>query len=173
MPLAGKWTGLAILGVLSVALAGCGTQSISASKWMTVHPASKTVDLKVESTYSSSLQSAVFDGYTRGKLVITIPRGYHVNMDFINNGPIPESVGIYHHHHLAFKGAGEPYHLVSLLPTAGIVPGKSQTYRFKASQVGTFTLGDMLNGDPNNQPTSDLWDTVKVVSKGTPSMAVS
>ena len=173
MPLAGKWTGLAILGVLSVALAGCGTQSISASKWMTVHPASKTVDLKVESTYSSSLQSAVFDGYTRGKLVITIPRGYHVNMDFINNGPIPESVGIYHHHHLAFKGAGEPYHLVSLLPTAGIVPGKSQTYRFKASQVGTFTLGDMLNGDPNNQPTSDLWDTVKVVSRGTPSMAVS
>lgn len=173
MPLAGKWAGLAILGVLSVALAGCGTQSISASKWMTVHPASKTVDLKVESTYSSSLQSAVFDGYTRGKLVITIPRGYHVNMDFINNGLIPESVGIYHHHHLAFKGAGEPYHLVSLLPTAGIVPGKSQTYRFKASQVGTFTLGDMLNGDPNNQPTSDLWDTVKVVSKGTPSMAVS
>ncbi len=173
MPSAGKWAGLATIGILSIALAGCGTQSINASKWMSVHPSSKTIDLKVESTYSSSLQSAVFDGYTRGKLTITIPVGYHVNMDFINNGPIPESIGIYHHHHLAFTGAGQSYHVVSISPTAGILPGHSHVYRFTANQVGTYTVADLLNGDPNNQPTSDLWDTVKVVPKGTPAMSVS
>ncbi|WP_053960044.1 sulfocyanin-like copper-binding protein [Sulfobacillus thermosulfidooxidans] len=173
MPKAGKWAGVTALGVLALALAGCGTQSINASQWMIVHPATKTVDLKIESTYSSAKQANVFDGFTQGQLIITIPLGYHVNMDFINNGPIPESIGVYHDHHLAFPGAGEPYSQVAISPSAGLLPGQSQSYTFTASKLGTFILGDMLNGDPDNTPTSDLWDILKVVPSGTPSMSTS
>ncbi|SMC02234.1 Sulfocyanin (SoxE) domain-containing protein [Sulfobacillus thermosulfidooxidans DSM 9293] len=164
-----KWAGLTALGMLGLALAGCGTQSINASQWMIVHPATKTVDLKIESTYSSAKQANVFDGFTQGHLLITIPVDYHVTMNFVNNGPIPESIGIYDHHHLAFPGAGEPYAQVVTSPTAGLLPGQSQSYTFTASKVGTFILGDMLNGDPDNTPTSDLWDIVKVVPSGVPS----
>lgn len=166
-----KWAAVATMGALAMALAGCGTQSVDASQWMVNHPGTHTVDLKVEGTYSSAQQVNTFDGYTHGQLVITIPVGYHVNMDFINNGPIPESVGIYKNDHLAFPGAGESYRQVMTFPSAGLVPGQSQSYTFTASQVGTYSLADVLNGDPDNTPTSGVWDTVKVVPSGNPSMS--
>jgi hypothetical protein len=166
-----KWAAVATMGALALALAGCGTQSVDASQWMVDHPGTHTVDLKVEGIYSSAQQVNTFDGYTNGQLVITIPVGYHVNMDFINNGPIPESVGIYKNDHLAFPGAGQSYRQVMTFPSAGLVPGQSQSYTFTASQVGTYSLADVLNGDPNHTPTSGVWDTVKVVPSGNPSMS--
>jgi hypothetical protein len=166
-----KWAGAATLGIMAMALAGCGTQSVDASQFMVNHPGTHTLDLKVVSRYSSSQQINTFDGFTHGRLTITIPVGYHVNMNFINNGPIPESVGIYKNDHLAFAGAGESYRAVATFPTAGLLPGQSQSYTFTASRLGTFALTDELNGGPANSPTSGIWDTVKVVSSGSPGMS--
>ncbi len=166
-----KLAGVATMGVLALALAGCGTQSVDASQFMVNHPSTHTLDLKVVSTYSSSQQINTFDGFTKGHLVITIPVGYHVNMDFINNGPIPESIGIYKNNHLAFPGAGESYRAVATFPTAGLLPGQKQSFKFTANQIGTFSLADELNGGPVNSPTSGLWDTVRVVPSGSPGMS--
>ncbi|MCL4494299.1 MAG: hypothetical protein M1294_05725 [Firmicutes bacterium] len=172
MRVGAKWTGVAVIGALSLVLAGCGSPNLTAAKWMTIHPSSKTIDLKVESTYSSSQQSSVLDGFTRGGMVVTIPEGYHVKMDFINHGPIPESIGVYRRHHLAFPGAGESYRQIAVKPTAGILPGQHRLYKFTATKVGTYMLADWLNGGKTT-PTSDIWDTVKVVSGGNPSVSPS
>ncbi|OLZ12144.1 sulfocyanin-like copper-binding protein [Sulfobacillus thermosulfidooxidans] len=168
-----KWGAIAAIGLATVGLAGCGTAPIDASQFMQVHPASKTVDLKIIGEYSSSQQVNTFDGYTNGQLVVTIPVGYHVNMDFVNNGPIPEAIGIYKHDHLAFPNAGMPYQQVMVNPSAGLLPGQSQSFSFTATQVGTYKLGNVLNGNNNNSPTSGQWDIVKVVSSGSPSMSTT
>ncbi|HBQ94209.1 MAG: hypothetical protein M1294_02880 [Firmicutes bacterium] len=166
-----KWGAVAVIGLATVGLAGCGASPIDASQFMQVHPASKTIDLKIIGEYSSSQQVNTFNGYTNGKMVVTIPLGYHVNMSFKNQGPIPEAVGIYNHNHLAFSHAGMPYSQVMISPTAGLLPGQSQTFRFTATQVGTYKLANVLNGNPNGTPTSGQWDIVRVVSSGSPNLS--
>ncbi len=165
-----KWGALAVLGVAAVGLAGCGTTQSATSQWMTVDSATHTVDFKVVSSHSSSKQVNTFDGYTNGHLVLTVPKGYHVKMDFVNNGPIPAAVGIYQGHHLAFANAGMSYRQVELNPTAGLLPGQSQTFDFTANHVGTYKLSDVLYGNNSQVPSSGQWDIVKVVPSGTPSL---
>ena len=166
-----KWGAVAAIGLATIGLAGCGTSPIDASQFMQVHSASKTIDLKVVGEYSSSQQVNTFNGFTNGKMVVTIPVGYHVNMDFQNKGPIPEAIGIYNHHHLAFAHAGMSYSNVMISPSAGLLPGQSQTFRFTATQVGTYKLSNVLNGNPNGTPTSGQWDIVHVVSSGNPNLS--
>lgn len=166
-----KWGALAAIGLATVGLAGCGTAPIDAAQIMHVHSLSQTVDLKIVGQYSSSQQVNTFNGYTNGQMVVTIPVGYHVNMKFVNNGPIPEAIGIYHHNHLAFPHAGMSYQQVMISPTAGLLPGQSQSFSFTATRVGTYKLANVLNGNTNHTPTSGQWDLVKVVPSGTPSVS--
>ncbi len=166
-----KWGVVAAIGLAAIGLAGCGTTPIDASQFMQVHSSSKTVDLKVIGEYSSSQQVNTFNGFTNGKMVVTIPVGYHVNMNFQNKGPIPEAVGIYRHNHLAFAHAGMSYRNVMISPNAGLLPGQSQSFRFTANQVGTYKLANVLNGNPNGTPTSGQWDIVRVVPSGKPGLS--
>lgn len=164
-----------ILGIAAapLLLAGCGVQAAEASQYLHVVPGTSNVDVKVVSGFSNRLAEPVIDGVPEGHLIISVPVGSTVHMDVVNDGPMPETFGVYNGDYgLAFNGSGDSYSDVSLNAVAGITPGQSQTYTFTASHVGTYTLADYLNGTTNNNnlPLSNIWDTFKVVPSGAPSL---
>lgn len=160
----------------SALLAGCGIQSAQASQYIHVQPNSSNVDVKLISSFSNALVQNVVDGVPSGHLTITVPVGSTVHLQVVNNGPMPETFGIYRHDlQRAFKGSGDPYYSdVSLNGSAGLTPGQSQTYTFTASHTGTYTIADYLNGTTtSNVPVSNIWETFKVVPSGAPSLGTN
>ncbi|NMP23508.1 hypothetical protein HIJ39_14265 [Sulfobacillus sp. DSM 109850] len=154
-------------------VAGCGIQAAQASQYIHVQPNSSNVDIKLVSSFNNDLAENVVDGAPAGHLTITVPVGSRVHLDVVNNGPMPETFGIYQQDlQLAFNNSGDPFNSdVNLNAAAGLVPGQSQTYTFTASHTGTYTIADYLNGTTTNTtPTSNIWETFKVVPSGAPAM---
>lgn len=166
-----KWMAIGVVA-LSGALAGCGIQSAQASQYLHVVPGTNVINLTVKTGYSNDLAENTVDGVPAGDLTINVPVGSEVHMKFINDGPLPESMGIYQDiTNLAFPGSGDSYENASLGEYPGLIPGQSQSYTFTASRVGTYTLSDLVDGvTSDNIPVSNIWETFKVVSSGAPSL---
>lgn len=161
------------LAAMSALLAGCGIQAAQASQYLHVEPGTSNVYLKVVSGFSNNLAENTIDGVPAGDLTITVPKGSVVHMKVTNDGPMPETFGVYHRNvQLAFNGSGDPWYSdVMLNSVDGLLTGQSQTYTFTASRVGSYTLGDLLNGSTNsNIPVSNIWETLKVVPSGRASL---
>lgn len=144
---------------------------------LSANAVTRTVDLYMTAGYNSSNMWNNFDGYAHGKMLITIPLGYRVRLHFTNDGGIPYAVGVYDdNYHVAFQGAGNSIQDFDFNPTLGIVPGDSATYTFTANQTGTFHIANYLyrfpSHNPNNVPLG-MWDTLRVVSSGSPNVSVS
>lgn len=177
------------LVAMSALLAGCGVQAAQASQYIHVKPGSDVVNLKVDAGYNNGLNMPTIDGVqANGHLTISVPKGAIVRMTVTNKGPFPEAYGIYKpgSWNLAFAHAGDPWYGnlgAELNPVAGLLYGQSKTYTFTASQVGTYTLADLMNnpGTPNTTdytpgstaPVSNIWATFKVTSSGSPTMTTN
>ncbi len=164
---------LAGLAAMSALLAGCGIQAAQASQYLHVEPGTSNVYLKVVSGFSNNLAENTIDGVPAGDLTITVPKGSVVHMKVTNDGPMPETFGVYDRNvQLAFNGSGDPWYSdVVLNAVDGLATGQSQTYTFTASRVGSYTLADLLNGATNsNIPVSNIWETLKVVPSGRASL---
>ncbi len=141
------------------------------------NPATKTAQLFITAGYNSNNLWSNFDGYANGRLVVTIPVGYHVVLHFTNDGGIPYDLGVYTaDNRVAFPGAGHSEQWLDMNPMAGVLPGDSQTYTFTASTAGTYRIASLLYRFPAHRPTHvalGMWDTLRVVKGGAPSAAVS
>lgn len=158
-------------------LTGCGNATTNAHpKWMTVNKATKTVNLTVKGGLTRNNERQNFNGYANGQMTIKIPVGYTVHVKFINDGGIPEDIGIYtpKSHQLAFKKAGDSIQAITENPTAGAYPGHSLSFTFQANKVGTYRIENLLNRFPefpkNAQHATGDWDVFQVTNGGSPSV---
>lgn len=169
------WIVSAITGALL--LTGCDERIQSnPSSLLVTDAATHTVNLFLTMARHNENLSANFNGYANGHLVFTIPVGYTVAIHVTNDGGIPYGVGVYDAaQHVAFAGSALSIPALENNPTAGIMPGDSQTLRFVANRVGNFRLENMLYRYPAHSPTHEplgMWAQFRVVSSGTPQVQV-
>ncbi|QQE77498.1 sulfocyanin-like copper-binding protein [Alicyclobacillus sp. SO9] len=160
-------------------LTGCGNATTNAHpKWMKVDTATKTVNLTIKGGSTRNNERQNFNGYANGQMQINIPVGYTVHVKFINDGGIPEDIGIYtpKSHQLAFKNAGDSIKAIVANPGAGAYPGHSLKFTFTADKVGTYRMMNLLNRFPqfpnNTQHGTGDWDVFKVTPGGSPSVQI-
>lgn len=100
-----------------------------------------TVDLVVIAVFNDENYGMNFNGYAKGAAVYVIPKGWQVNVTYINPSPVPHSLLVIEKDSLKklqvpepyFKGAAVPDHL------KGLAYGKSN-FSFTADEAGEFAL---------------------------------
>jgi len=157
--------------------AGCGSTNGAVNpSWMKVDSANMKVTLNLEAGYNQTNGSENFNGYANGQMVVTIPVGYHVTVNYGNGAGIPMDIGVYDsNNQLAFKGAGDSISDITLNPTSGVYPGQSETLNFTVDQTGTYKIENLLTRFPEDTQTQQdtgMWDVLQVVQSGTPSIQV-
>lgn len=162
-----------VAGTVAVAT-GCGSTPSLGSGFMSVNSATKTVTFKVVAGYTTTNDYLNYDGYANGNMTITVPVGYHVKLDYYNNGGTPADLGVYNNQdQLAFSGAGDSIQNINLNPQPGIPPGGSETISFTPTKSGTYKMANYENRFPTIHPRYHdvgMWDVFKVVQSGSPSI---
>ena len=101
----------------------------------------KTVRLVVVAVWSDANYGMNFNGYAKGEALYTIPKGWNVEVTYINPSPIPHSLIVIEKADTKklqvpepyFKGAAVPNHLT------GLAYGK-HTFSFTADESGEYAL---------------------------------
>ena len=143
----------------------------AASRWLTVNAKAHTATLTLVASYTNALGGFNFNGDGKGKMVISVPAGYRVNVLFSNKGPLPHSVVTTPYAKranpsgfpVALRGSSSPGD-----PATGIAGGKAQRFSFVASTVGTYAL---VCAVPDHA-VAGMWDVFKVTRGGTPRLTV-
>lgn len=92
-----------------------------------------------------------FDGYGRGELLISVPRGWRVRVTCTNHGGINHSCAVVAGAMTvtpSFPGAATP-----ILP-----PGRTAGFSFLAGRVGTYRLACLVPGHEEAR----MWDVLDV-----------
>lgn len=123
-------------------------------RWMSIHPAQKTVDLRIEAAIGGHFN---FNGYSNGFLTVTVPRGWTVRASFINRQQgLPMSAMIVPLSELTAGGRFTPAFPGAFTPSpfSGTRPGVSQAFSFRAARSGRFALVCAVPGYAQ----SGMWD---------------
>jgi phenylpyruvate tautomerase PptA (4-oxalocrotonate tautomerase family) len=100
-----------------------------------------SVDVLIIAVFNDENYGMNFNGYAKGAAVYTIPKGWQVNVTYINPSPVPHSVLVIEKDSVKklqvaepyFKGAAVPEHL------KGLAYGKS-SFSFVAEEAGEFAF---------------------------------
>jgi sulfocyanin len=74
-----------------VTLLSLGAPDTKVNQFMSYNAATKTVNIKVFAAFNSVQGGFNFNGGSNGAQTITVPTGWHVNMDVVNKDAIPHS----------------------------------------------------------------------------------
>lgn len=132
--------------------------------WLTVNSKQHAVTLILIAGYTNALGGLNFNGDDNGKMVLSVPAGYHVNVVFSNRSAAPHSAvftpyaqkdntGSYR---LAFKGASTSNWL------NGIAKGHTQKFSFVATTAGKYAL---VCGVPGHEA-AGMWAVLQVTHGG-------
>ena len=136
--------------------------TVRLDQWLTYDQSTKTATLKLEAGYQDVNNSLSFDGESDGKLVVTVPVGWTVVVNFSNVDKINHSAAIVTPTGSTpvFPGASIPN------PTVGIPPGDSATFTFVASQSGDYRIACLVPGHED----AGMWATFDVTAAGLPTI---
>ena len=133
-------------------------------RFLAVNPAAKSVSLTMLATLGSSNNGFNFDGYGRGELIASVPKGWRVTVQFQNRGPRRTSAAVVtgaRSATLAFPGAAVPD------PIQGIAPGGKSQFSFTAGHTGVFRIASLVPG----QAEARMYAVLVVTAGGRPSIA--
>ena len=146
---------LAASAAAAGALAACGGADVprtvsathgarpSPSRFMRVVASRRAVVLTMIAADGSGNNGFNFDGYGRGELIVTVPRGWRVTVRCTNGGSAPNSCAVVSGPRAnapAFKGATTPH------PVAGLQSGQTATFSFTASRIGSYRIASVVPG---------------------------
>ena len=139
----------------------------------------KTVRLLLVATWTDDNYGMNFNGHSKGGALYTVPKGWTVEVTYINPGPVPHSLIVIEKSAVKKIQVPEPYFKGAAVPkhTQGMSYDKA-TFTFTADEAGEFALAcgfptHALNGhwiglditDDASEPTLKLGD--KPVMKAT------
>jgi len=133
-------------------------------RWLVVNARARTANLTLTAAYTSAGSGFNFDGDARGRMVVSVPVGYRVNVIFTNRSPVPHSavVTAYSKRTSAsgftpvFHGASTPN------PAAGSPQNKTQRFSFVANKAGTYAIVCAVPG----HAVGGMWDVLRVTRGG-------
>ena len=163
---------LIAVGILALALPGLyvasaathGPSRAPPPQWLAANTTTHTITLTLIAAYSNALSGFNFNGYGHGKMVISVPVGWHVTVIFSNKSAVPHSALVTPYARktstngfpLAFSGASSPH------PARGIVAGQTQRFSFVAVRVGIYALVCAVPG----HAAAGMWDVLQVTRGG-------
>jgi sulfocyanin len=144
--------------LLSMAGVASAASKSKSPTWVTTK--GKTVSLTVIAAYNNNLSGFNFNGYGKGQLTITVPKGDTVKVTFSNAAPLPHSVQFTTYSKTlptggvtdAFKGSHSPNQ------TNGTTKGVTQKFSFVASKAGKYMMICAVPG----HAAAGMWDTFVV-----------
>ncbi len=131
-------------------------------QWVSYDSATQNVTWKAVAGSPTVNLGLNFDGYYNGAMVVTVPEGWSVTVDFSNSGSINHSAAVVTATGTTpiFPGAATPS------PTTGTAPGQTATFTFTASQVGSYRMSCLIPG----HEARGMWAGLVVASGGLPSV---
>jgi len=133
------------------------------AQFLHVDAAHRIASVTLVAGYNDENNGFNFDGYGRGELFVSVPRGWRVRVACINRGAMTHSCAVVPGPGTitpAFRGASVPN------PVAGIEPGRQATFSFVASRVGSFRFACLVPGHEEAR----MWDVLEVTRGGKPSI---
>lgn len=101
----------------------------------------KTVKVLIVATWSDDNYGMNFNGYSKGGAVYTIPKGWTVEVTFINPGPVPHSLIVIERTAVKKIQMPEPYFQGAVVPhhLTGMSYAKA-TFTFTPDEAGEFAF---------------------------------
>lgn len=138
--------------------------------WFHMDEANKTVHMTITAGLTDALNHWNFNGYTRGDATITVPEGYTVTIDLVNNDPVmAHSLGISTvtsgfgamlDQSVAFEGAVTSD---AASMTDATLPGETETISFVAATAGSYSMACFIVG----HAATGMWVHFNVSADGT------
>ena len=122
-------------------------KGITSADFLRLGKEPKTVEVLLVAVYNDENYGMNFNGYAKGAAVYTIPKGWTVNVTFINPGPVPHSLIVLEKEDVrklqvaepCFKGAAIEKHLQGIAfdkKTFSFVPGEAGDFAFACGFPG-------------------------------------
>lgn len=156
--------GLGMAGVLAmIATTSAAAHAIRTPPILHDAVASRIVTVRLWADQTPRNAGFNFDGYADGHLVVTVPVGWRVVLDFRNLAPLPHSLVVepwnepsdLRRPYAAFPGASTPD------PFAGTPPQGAVSLHFTATRAGRYRLACALPGHRD----LGMWDTLIVTAR--------
>jgi FtsP/CotA-like multicopper oxidase with cupredoxin domain len=177
--------GSALLFTLSAVACGVGEEAANqpavestvtdpmmafAADWLQADSATETVTLDVIAGKDASNNYWNFNGYANGNVTITVPEGYAVTINFLNNDPnTAHSIGVTQRPTGPFSATPTPTPAfpggMSSNPTSmtdATKTGATETITFTAATAGDYAMVCFVLG----HATSGMWINFRVTSGG-------
>ena len=129
--------------------------------WLSVNAAAKTLRFQLIAGLTGLNGALNFNGYTDGGLTLTIPTGWTVEMDFVNNdGMLPHSaIVVAATLPIPATPTGAAMsRAVTVRPSEGLPPLGKDTMRFTAAPAGDYFI---VCGVPGHA-TAGMWIRLRV-----------
>lgn len=136
----------------------------SPARFLHVDAKARTAIVTLDAGYNGENNGFNFDGYGRGELTFSVPRGWRVRMTCVNEGALPHSCAVVRGPMTitpAFRGAATPN------ATVGLPPGESAAFSFVASRAGVYRIACLVPGHEDAR----MWDVFVVTRGGKPSVS--
>ena len=139
-------------------------------RWLVVNARARTVNLTLTAAYNGTLSGFNFDGDGKGKMVVSVPAGYTVNVIFTNKSPVPHSAVVTAYSKRTSASGFTPVfpRASTPNPTAGTPQGKTVRFSFVANKVGTYAIVCAVPG----HAVGGMWDVLTVTRGGTATIRV-
>jgi hypothetical protein len=127
------------------------------AQFLHVEAKQRTAIVTLVAGYDGENNGFNFDGYGRGELLLSVPRGWRVRVTCTNRGALDHSCAIVPGPMTvtpSFRGAATP-----ILP-----PGSTTKFSFVASRVGTYRIACLVSGHEEAR----MYDVLEVTRGGKP-----
>ncbi len=128
-------------------------------QFLRVEAKQRTAVVTLVAGYNGENNGFNFDGYGRGELMVTVPRGWRVRVTCTNRGALTHSCAVVPGPMTvtpSFRGAATP-----ILP-----PGSTTKFSFVASRVGSYRFACLVPGHEEAR----MWDVFEVTRGGKPAI---
>jgi hypothetical protein len=129
------------------------------AQFLHVDAQQRTAVVTLVAGYNGENNGFNFDGYGRGELMVSVPRGWRVRVTCTNRGALAHSCAVVPGPMTvtpSFRGAATP-----ILP-----PGSTTKFSFVASRVGSYRLACLVPGHEEAR----MWDVLEVTRGGKPAI---